>query len=30
MKRAEAHGVTEGMTTILQKAAEVTGYDWQG
>lgn len=30
MKRADTHGVTEGMTTILQKAAEVTGYDWQG
>lgn len=29
LRRAETHGVTEGMTTILEKAAEVTGYDWQ-
>ena len=25
---AEPNGKTEGMTTILQKAAELTGYDW--
>lgn len=29
MNRANTHGVAEGMTTILEKAAEVTGYDWQ-
>ena len=29
LRRAEAHGVTEGMTTILEAAAEFTGYDWK-
>ena len=29
LNRAGNHGVTEGMTTILEKAAELTGYDWQ-
>lgn len=29
MKRADTHGVTEGMTVILEKAAELTGYNWQ-
>lgn len=30
MKRAESHGVADGMRTILEKAAEITNYDWQG
>ena len=30
MKRAESHGVADGMHTILEKAAEITNYDWQG
>lgn len=30
MARAEKHGVTDGMRTILEKAAEITNYDWQG
>ena len=30
MKRAENHGVADGMRTILEKAAEITNYDWQG
>ena len=30
MTRAEKHGVTDGMHTILEKAAEITNYDWQG
>lgn len=30
MARAEKHGVTDGMRTILEKAAEITDYDWQG
>lgn len=30
MKRAESHGVADGMRTILEKAAEITDYDWQG
>ena len=30
MARAEKHGVSEGMHTILEKAAEITGYDWKG
>ncbi|MCI8538555.1 MAG: TRAP transporter substrate-binding protein DctP [Oscillospiraceae bacterium] len=29
MNRANTHGVTDGMTTILEKAAEITNYDWQ-
>lgn len=29
LKTAEASGKTEGMTKILEKAAEITGYDWQ-
>ncbi len=29
LKTTEASGKTEGMTTILEKAAEITGYDWQ-
>lgn len=29
LRRAETHNVTDGMTTILEKAAELTGYDWQ-
>ena len=29
MNRAETHGVTEGMTTILEAAAKFTGYDWK-
>ena len=28
LARAETHGVTEGMVTILEAAAEFTGYDW--
>lgn len=30
LNRAEKHGVTDGMRTILEKAAEITNYDWQG
>lgn len=30
LKRAESHDCVEGMTTILEVAAEFTGYDWQG
>lgn len=30
LTRAEKHGVTDGMRTILEKAAEITDYDWQG
>ena len=29
MQTAEANGKTEGMTKILEKAAEITGYDWK-
>lgn len=29
LNRANTHGVTEGMTTILEAAAEFTHYDWQ-
>lgn len=29
LNRAANHDKTEGMTTILEKAAEITGYDWQ-
>lgn len=29
LNRADTHGVTEGMTVILEKAAELTNYDWQ-
>lgn len=29
LSRAENHDCVEGMTTILEKAAEITGYDWQ-
>lgn len=29
MSRAETQGVADGMTTILEAAAEFTGYDWQ-
>ena len=29
MNRANTHGVAEGMTTILEAAAEFTGYDWK-
>lgn len=29
MSRAERNNVTDGMTVILEKAAEITGYDWQ-
>ena len=28
MQTAEANGKTEGMTKILEKAAEITGYTW--
>jgi hypothetical protein len=28
MTTAEANGKGEGMETILNKAAELTGYDW--
>ena len=30
MNRAEAHGKADGMHKILEKAAELTGYDWKG
>ena len=30
MNRAETHNVSDGMRTILEKAAEITGYDWEG
>ena len=29
MQTAEANGKAEGMTKILEKAAEITGYDWK-
>lgn len=29
LELAEASGKTEGMIKILEKAAEITGYDWQ-
>lgn len=29
METAKANGKEEGMTKILEKAAEITGYDWQ-
>lgn len=29
LKTAETSGKTEGMITILEKAAEITNYDWQ-
>ena len=29
MATAEANGKGEGMTKILEKAAEITGYDWK-
>ncbi|MBR1779822.1 MAG: TRAP transporter substrate-binding protein DctP [Oscillospiraceae bacterium] len=29
MARAERNGKTEGMTVILEKAAEITGFDWE-
>ncbi len=30
MSRAEKHGKAEGMHTILELAAQLTDYDWQG
>ena len=30
MARAEKHGKTDGMRTILELAAQLTDYDWQG
>ena len=29
METAKANGKEEGMTKILEKAAEITGYDWK-